>query len=505
MATSKMARYYLSAVLMTTMIGVSLLVLMTWDHGMGMTPDSTLYITSVESLMQGDGYTVGLTLWADDALKVPNTTFPPGYPLFLGAFMLLGFGGASAAMVGNILLYIGSVAMFAWHVYWRSGPSVISLIAIPAFALSDVMLAAHSYILSEALLIFLIMAAASLLDFAIMRRAADWWLIIVAVAVCGLAAIVKYTGVACAIFIILLLQARATRNRIITTIIALMAMFIPLSAWFFRNMVVSGATAAHAFKADSNIIERMIEAGVTIGTWFMPVWKFRTMMGIAGLFIVAGILIAFYRHRSFERPLWSIITEWLTVFPLAYVLVLIIIAAFLGPVDPLENRLMSPAYPAVMLLFVFMVNAMKAGSAGTNAARSHRWLVLFAAAMLLTNIADGMIMTYRSVVLFDGLGYRSAKFRNSQTIQTATALARERSMEVYSNEPFVFIERGCDKVKSLRAPALPEVSETMHDRLVNRRAIVALVGLESRYVGYFLQMKNVDVMKMSDGYIIRPH
>lgn len=94
----KYARLHLIA----TLVVVASLILLwaEWRHGIGVTPDSAIFVSAADSLVSGHGLTTEV-----GQPRLPLTHHPPLYPLLLAAGKLLTGSYYSAAMLLNLLSF----------------------------------------------------------------------------------------------------------------------------------------------------------------------------------------------------------------------------------------------------------------------------------------------------------------------------------------------------------------------------------------------------------------
>src|SRR6185503_14537525 len=86
------------------------LVLLATPYGLGVSPDSTQYLSAAEHLLRGDGLRVH---WWDEGAQ-PFTHFPPGFAVSLSFLTGLGLtADASARLINSVALFISAFLAYA--------------------------------------------------------------------------------------------------------------------------------------------------------------------------------------------------------------------------------------------------------------------------------------------------------------------------------------------------------------------------------------------------------
>ena len=79
---------------------VSIFVTIVISRGLEITPDSITYLFGASNLKDGNGFSIGCSK------PVPNTTWGPGYSVFISSLAMLGLNLTQASMAGSIIAYI---------------------------------------------------------------------------------------------------------------------------------------------------------------------------------------------------------------------------------------------------------------------------------------------------------------------------------------------------------------------------------------------------------------
>lgn len=152
--TQKRLALYL---LLLAMAGMSLVLLVTYKFGPGMSTDGARYLSTAESLIEGRGFY--------DYLNLPLTQFPPLYSILIaGVSLLTGMDVFPAAQILNIVT-LGLVIWLTGYFFYRLFPNefLFAYIGSTVFATSLSLIIMASNVLSDLLflaftLAFLVLA-----------------------------------------------------------------------------------------------------------------------------------------------------------------------------------------------------------------------------------------------------------------------------------------------------------------------------------------------------------
>jgi uncharacterized membrane protein YvlD (DUF360 family) len=192
--------------------------------------DSASYMAQAESLAS--------TGAATNARGEPDTVRTPGYPLYLAAWLVAGFGYAGA-IVGQRILWLLVVAATTWGSFRLTRSATASVVAGTITALDLPALQATTSILTETLATVLVVAAVFQA-----YRAARFSSIadaMIAGALAGVAALVRPVAILLGVpmaLAIAITGERATWTRIAGVIVA--ASLVLPAAWTMRNYARTG-------------------------------------------------------------------------------------------------------------------------------------------------------------------------------------------------------------------------------------------------------------------------
>ncbi len=182
---------FLILLLILAIIG-SMAILVATRWGIGVSPDSILYISGARALLAGQGF----SLQSPGGEYAPITHFPPLYSGILAVVGLTGVEVGLAARLINALIFAACVFIVGYLMYRWSDESVkwIPLIAVVLLLASWVSLEIHLMAWSEPLYILL-----GLLSLAVLGRDLEFpetRLLLIAAILAGLAFLTRYAGAA---------------------------------------------------------------------------------------------------------------------------------------------------------------------------------------------------------------------------------------------------------------------------------------------------------------------
>lgn len=346
------------------------LVLWVTRFGPGTSGDSTSYLMGAENLMAGNGF----SRFSGGYEIRPISGFPPFYSMVLAAFGLAGFGLQATGRILNAGLFALSIFLGAYLVYRYSQNGWAGLMAGGLILTADSMLLWHSWIMSEALYIGLLLAGLAVLLTYFEDRNRRWPL-----AVAGLtfaaAALTRYIGlgvVAAAVVSIVLIEGRSVRRKLVDAGVLATSGLVPVFIWLRRNAATAGTMtnrelALHPL--DPNLVRWYL---AELSSWFVPhEVPFPTMLRAALALGLAGLLVALFFWSQARRGSIHIRWPWVRPGerPLAALpwVVGLMIAAHLGVLAAnslfLDASTSQPAVaryltPVFVLLVIFGVSAL---------------------------------------------------------------------------------------------------------------------------------------------------
>jgi 4-amino-4-deoxy-L-arabinose transferase-like glycosyltransferase len=407
-------------------VAAALLLLVATPWGLGLGGDSYYYVSGARSLLAGQGFARPV---ADGSFR-PITHFPPLYSLLLAGLGVIGGDIVPDARVLQVVLFGLNAALAGWLVWRATRARWLGAAGALFIGLSPAMLSVHSWLLSEALFLFLTLAGAACLAVYIEgdRRVA----LVGAGLAAGLAVLTRYAGIALVLAGIAALITRrhvARGRRWIDVFVFLVPAFGGWLVWTARNAVLAGSVANRTLLLHLPGAAKLVEGLATIAHWLVPGRVPTVVGGAAALIVGACLFIVGIRRLAREQDSAHSSTNALLTlamaFLCAYSLLLLASLSLADASTPLDDRILSPVY--VLGLVGILVACPLIILHGSWP----RWLVTAAVAgMLLLTALRGAARVIE--LRRDGQGYAGRAWSASQVIAWVADL--DPAIAVYSNE-----------------------------------------------------------------------
>lgn len=264
------AKDYTFALLALLSLAGMLALLDATREGIGISPDSTVYLGAARNLSDGRGLTMfdGRTL-----TPAPLTHYPPLYPTLL-AIVAAAVGAADPLYVArwisvllfgvNIFLVGASVKAFAPRARWLPVAGALLMLAAPD------MLQIHSMAWTEPLFITLCLSGLLLLaGYLDKQRAALLYAATLAIA---LALLTRYVGVVAVASLgcgLLLYGRKKFSRRLLEAAVCMMLAALPLAFWLVRNMSYAGDATNRKLAFHPLGLRHITSALSTVSTWLL--------------------------------------------------------------------------------------------------------------------------------------------------------------------------------------------------------------------------------------------
>jgi 4-amino-4-deoxy-L-arabinose transferase-like glycosyltransferase len=427
------------ALLLLSLLAVALVILAT-RFGIGVTPDSTVYLEAGRNLTGGRGL---IALAADGELR-PMTHYPPLYSSLLA---LIGLGHVSieaaarwlqAILFGANVLLVGLViARSARNSFWLPMVGAVLLLTAP-----DVV-AVHTLALTEPLFILLAVGClATLAEY--LKNYRPGWLILAA-SLAALALLTRYVGVTLIVTglaALLLLHKRDWRRRLGSAFVFGAIACLPMFLWSTRNASLTGSQTDRHMIFHPPGIKQFVVAFSTIASWLLA-GKVRGDLRI-GIFVAETILAVLFLlylrrqiRRSSEDDSGRVIDHDKNFQQLPLVLIIftvsytgfIIIATSLFDLVIFDERTLLPVHVVSIVLVLVCASRLLRRFSNIRAIRIA--LVLAAIAVLGSYFLRTASWFERT--RHEGQGYASRQWKESETLQRVPNLPP--GIPIYSNAP----------------------------------------------------------------------
>jgi 4-amino-4-deoxy-L-arabinose transferase-like glycosyltransferase len=435
-----LSRRLFFALLLLSLLAVALVILAT-RLGIGVTPDSTVYLEAARNLIGGRGL---IALAADGELR-PMTHYPPLYSSLLALIGLahLSIEGAArwlqAFIFGANILLVGFViARSARNSFWL--PIVGALLTLTA---PDVV-AVNTLALSEPLFILLAVGClAALAEY--LKNVRPGWLVLAA-SLAALALLTRYVGVTSivtGVAALLLLPKRDWRRRLASAVVFGAIACLPMVLWFIRNVSRTGSQTDRHMIFHPPGLKQFVVAFSTVASWLLA-GKVRGDLRI-GIFVAETILAVLFllylrkriRHSSGADDAGRVIDHdknfkqlplVLTIFIVSY-MGFIIIATSLFDLVIFDERTLLPVHVVSIVLVLVCASRLLVRFPNIRGIR----LALVLAAIAVLGSYFIRTASWFERTRDDGQGYASRQWKESETVQRVRRLAP--GIPIYSNAP----------------------------------------------------------------------
>jgi hypothetical protein len=414
--------------------------------GLGLSPDSVVYIGAARSLLAGHGF----SLPAESALFSPITHYPPLYSSLLTVTGTVAADPLDGAIWLNVAaftinIYVSGLLLFAAVGSWQLA-LLGSLFTLTGFPLVQV----HTMAWSEALFIML-----ELLSILLLLRYLETprkRILLMASAVAGLSLLCRYAGfalVASGVLGILFLGPRERRDKLRDALVFAGVAVLPAAFWGARNWHVGGNIFNRTVSFHPTGLDRIFDIPAVLAGWF-SFWPLTFHAGVILwlALMISGFVLSFSYLRKTKfidlRQTRTLLVLMLIVV-LSYLAMLSLSLTFLDAQTPLDSRTLSPIYvPSMILLITLSTRFVLAPGS-----RSHVGLCVSICLALLLGAQLQSSVNWLQVNYQNGIGYAGRVWRESQTLNRlkrmtpATVLFSNAPDVLYTllNKPAVMVPR----------------------------------------------------------------
>ncbi|HJX11307.1 MAG TPA: hypothetical protein VJ733_12525 [Candidatus Binatia bacterium] len=404
--------------------------------GLGLSPDSVVYIGAARSLALGRGF----SLPTDSAAMAPVAHYPPLYPALLAMASFSGLDVIAGAKWLNVFLFCANVFLAGIIGYRAGGLFPLAILTAGLVATAFPMALVHSMVWSEPL--FMVCQSAALIFLlAYLRGCARRSLMGAAVAT-GLSVLGRYAGVSLVIsgaVAILWLGAERWKKRFLDAGIFFTVSLLPIGLWAARNRWVAGTSTDRNIGFHPAGLGELSAAVDAIGAWFSAFWTSSADIQLYSVCaaIIGGLAIGFsgpklgVRHEPANAAGLKMVSFLMALVAVTYLALLFLTISLFDAQTPVDSRLLAPGYVPSLL---FVVSAWTISSCrGQERTRSR--FVAPAVGLLIIGLQLPATLTWLQQHYRQGIGYSSRGWKESETI--AQLVTRMPSAVMYSNAPDV--------------------------------------------------------------------
>lgn len=414
--------------------GVALATATPW--GLGLSPDSVVYIGAARSLAQGHGF----SLPTDSGAFVPVVHYPPLYPVLLAMTSFGGLDVIGAAKWINVFLLCANVFLAGIIGSRASALFPAAILTAGLVATAFPMALAHSMVWSEPF--FMVCQSAALLSLLSYFRDCARRSLVAAAVTAGLSILVRYAGVSLAISgasAILWLGAERWKKKFLDAGIFVAVSLLPIGFWAARNRWVAGTSTDRNLGFHPPGFGEFSAAVDTIQAWFSA---FLTSPADIQLYsvcvvVVGGLALGVsgrrleIKHAAAKRVGLKMVSSLTALVAVTYLALVFFTISLFDAQTPVDSRLLAPCYLPTLL---FVVSAWMISTRHWQEHASFRF-VAPAVGVLIIGLQLPATLNWLQQHYRQGIGYSSREWQQSETIKhLATTMP---SASIYTNAPDV--------------------------------------------------------------------
>lgn len=407
-----------------------LLVLISTPWGLGLRPDSIIYVEVARALVE-----------KGDFMALPSH-WPPFYPLLLTGFQILTSELTLGARLLQALLMGGNVFLIAVLLRNSNLDRGLSALFLLLVLLQPGFVEVHIYLWTEPTFLCLALLNILVLE-RIMRQPASFRLLLLLAVIAGLSIMVRYAG----LFLVMVnglaliffshppssatvsvrwqdrsflgIRLGNVADALIVTAVTL----IPMLAWSIFNRMRGVGTTNREFFWHPIGLQHLKQATSTLADWF------HVPAGLGWLILILVLLSALWglwqtsnRGRQ-QEPM----PRLLGLYLLVYMFFLVISISIFDFYTPLDTRILIPIFPAIIVLLMYFI-----GQASRQAVR----VILSGAIVvgLILNIPHTYNLLRESQS--NGLGFADKKIQEMEIMKALRGLPP--SWKIRTNTPEFF-------------------------------------------------------------------
>ncbi len=321
---------------------------------------------------------------------------------------------------------------------------------------------------------------------------------------CGLVFLTRYAGIGfigCFLFFLLFLQRGKPANRFKNFLIYLGIFVIVISPWFLYQSTFDENTVARKFAMHLIPFSKLLDLLITFAYWFLG-----STLAIVLFFGLLLLYVFQFRNLWFRLQLLlrTIYEKYKNVvllsflFILIYPLFLIMSISFYDEWTPLDNRMLSPLFPFILLLITLFLQILK---------EQRQMLVLYSTMLFLFLSFSSSVYPIYQNHYENGSGYTKKQWVQSQTVKYLKD--KNSDITTYSNgieisdlhiqKGFRLLPRLSENlnIEKMKNEVYSGEAQIVFFKEVNWRNYVVS---EQKLMEIF---KDEDFLRFEDGFIIR--
>lgn len=415
-------------ILLITSIFIARNMYLLMHHGVGVSPDSTIYLDGAYNILHSQKYMI-------DNQYISH--FPPEFSTLLAiTTWSLNISVINATRLINAFLFSLNFILFVLIVYACSKQNSLTSLFTGLFYLSscDILLVS-SMAWSEVPFITLLFI--SLITLVLYLKTNKKYYLFITSFTISISILTRYVGFALiptVIFSLLFLSNESLKNKIRKITVFLFITFSVLSFWFIRNIIYGNSVANRSFNIHFITLSHIKNLIVTTQNFIVNVpfspWSKSIILL---LFILIIICIVIYNYKSgrilfnFQNVdiLFPIVC---TLFSLFYFFLIIISISFIDALTPCDFRIFLPCFIVLFIPIIYNITLFIKHSKSYN-------IRIILSIIFIGFILMNFLNTYklRAHIYNNGLGFTSVKWQQSKLISIISNANPD--LIIYTNAP----------------------------------------------------------------------
>ena len=429
----------------------------------GVTPDSLVYLSAADRLVEGKGLTpIGYHFAPAIPSGRPLVSFPPAYSLLLASTSLFTNDRLAGAKYLHSFLFAANLFLLGLIIYISSRSIWPALAAMGLFLTSYPVLRIYTMAWAEPLFMFFLLC--TLLGVVLYTRKTQLWLLLACGSTAAAALMTRYAAITILppLVLTVLIHKGPSRGSFKRAVLVGGVALLPLVGWVIRNRLIAGSSTGRSF-AFHFIGTAAVKTFVNSLMFLFTPYALPKLVKLLLLTIAAGVVVcALWMGRRDQTGTADRCVKFFSaVMVSTYVIFLAAYNSFANPAVDLGSRVALPVYVfGMILVFSFIDIAVvydpPATAGGTvvewkravGGRRTLFWCVILSSLLLFSaNLRPAAYWVFNRHR--EGEGFTSRAWKDSETMKFVKGLPSQ--MAVSSNAAdacYLFTNR-----EALRLPA----------------------------------------------------
>ena len=394
----------------------------------GVTPDSTVYLSAADRLVEGKGLTpIGYHFSPSIPSDRPLVIFPPAYSLLLASTSLFTNDRLAGAKYIHSFLFAANIFLLGLIIYISTRSIWPALCALSLFQTSFPVLSIYTMARAEPL--FMLFLLSTLLGVVFYTRKERLWLLLFCGSMAAAALMTRYAAITILLplVLIVLIEKGVSRRSFKRAVLVGGVALLPIVGWVIRNRLIAGSSTERSLAfhlIGTAAVRTFVDSLMLLFTpYSLPGVVKSLLLTIAGVVVVRALWMGLRGQSSTTN---RCIRFFSAVMVATYVIFIAVYNSLANPLVDYGPRVVLPVYVFGMILVFSLVE-------WESAVGRRRLLfggVIFLSFVLFSaNVRPAAYwMSYRHR---EGEGFTSRAWKDSETVKFLKALPPQTV--IYSN------------------------------------------------------------------------